>query len=194
EPARGPAAPVRGAPCRRARARGRRNGGWVHRRPADRGASLGACLGRPGDGVGAAGARPRPHPLPRARRPRSHAAVPSGIAVRDLCCTYADAGRPALSGVDCEVPAGTLTVVMGATGAGKTTLARCLTNIVPCFLAGEVRGDVRLEGRPIAGRRVAELAGVIGMVFQDFEAQLFSTDVTQEVVFALEQTGVPPRE
>ena len=27
------------------------------------------------------------------------------------------------------------------------------------------------------------------MVFQDFEAQLFSTDVTQEVVFGLEQTG-----
>jgi energy-coupling factor transport system ATP-binding protein len=30
------------------------------------------------------------------------------------------------------------------------------------------------------------------MVFQDFEAQLFSTDVTQEVVFGLEQLGVPP--
>ncbi len=118
----------------------------------------------------------------------------SGIAVQGLGCTYADAGRPALSGVDCSVPAGTLTVVMGATGAGKTTLARCLTNIVPCFLAGEVHGDVRLEGESIAGRRVAELAGLIGMVFQDFEAQLFSTDVTQEVVFALEQTGVPPRE
>ena len=30
------------------------------------------------------------------------------------------------------------------------------------------------------------------MVFQDFEAQLFSTDVVQEVVFGLEQMGVPP--
>ena len=118
----------------------------------------------------------------------------TGIAVRGLDCTYADAGRPALAGVECSVPAGTLTVVMGATGAGKTTLARCLTNIVPCFLAGDVHGDVRLEGESIAGRRVAELAGVIGMVFQDFEAQLFSTDVTQEVVFALEQTGVAPGE
>ena len=53
---------------------------------------------------------------------------------------------------------------------------------------------MRLAGEVIAGRRVGELAGVIGMVFQDFEAQLFSSDVTQEMVFGLEQTGVPPAE
>ena len=115
-----------------------------------------------------------------------------GIEVRGLTCTYAGSTIPALTGVDCDVPAGTLAVVMGATGAGKTTLARCLTNIVPHFLAGEVTGAVRLRGDPIAGLRVAELAGRIGMVFQDFEAQLFSSDVTQEIVFGLEHTGVAP--
>ena len=117
---------------------------------------------------------------------------PTGIAVRGLTCTYAGAATPALADLSCDVPAGTLTVVMGATGAGKTTLARCLTNIVPCFLAGEVCGEVLLEGEAIAGQRVGELAGRIGMVFQDFEAQLFSSDVTQEIVFGLEQTGIPP--
>src|SRR3989442_12381354 len=81
---------------------------------------------------------------------------------------------------------------MGASGAGKSTLARCLTRLVPCFVPAEVTGDVRLLGEPIHGRRVGELAGTIGMVFQDFEAQLFSTDVTQEMVFALEHTGVAP--
>ena len=107
---------------------------------------------------------------------------------------YAGAARPALDGLDLDLPAGALAVVMGATGAGKSTLARCLTRIVPCFTPGDVTGDVRLAGEPIDGRRVGELAGTIGMVFQDFEAQLFSTDVTQEVVFALEHTGVPASE
>jgi energy-coupling factor transport system ATP-binding protein len=120
--------------------------------------------------------------------------VTTGITVRGLCCTYDGAERPALDGVDCEVPAGTLTVVMGATGAGKTTLMRCLTNIVPCFLPGDVRGEVRLDGESVAGRRVGELAGRVGMVFQDFEAQLFSSDVTQEIVFGLEHTGVDAAE
>ncbi len=118
----------------------------------------------------------------------------TGIAVRDLSCTYDGDAAPALAGVTLDVPRGTLTVVMGATGAGKSTLARCLVRIVPCFHAGTVQGDVCLDGASIAGRRVGELAGTIGMVFQDFEAQLFSTDVTQEVVFALEHTGLPPAE
>ena len=118
----------------------------------------------------------------------------AALVVRGLGCTYADAVRPALQGFDCELPAGALAVVMGATGAGKSTLARCLTRIVPCFVPGHVVGEVRLLGVSVDGRRVGELAGTIGMVFQDFEAQLFSTDVTQEVVFGLEHTGVPAGE
>ncbi len=116
------------------------------------------------------------------------------IAVHGLRCVYEGAARAALDGIDLTLPPGALAVVMGATGAGKSTLARCLTRIVPCFTPGEVSGDVRLAGMPVAGRRVGELAGTVGMVFQDFEAQLFSTDVTQEVVFGLEQTGVPAGE
>ena len=117
-----------------------------------------------------------------------------GVTVRGLCCTYEGADRPALAGIDCDVPPGSLTVVMGATGAGKTTLARCLTNIVPCFLPGDRTGEVLLQGESIDGLRVGELAGRIGMVFQDFEAQLFSSDVTEEIVFGLEHTGVAPSE
>jgi energy-coupling factor transport system ATP-binding protein len=118
--------------------------------------------------------------------------VTDAIRVRALSCTYANAGRAALRDVTCSVRAGAGLVVMGRSRAGKSTLARCLTRIVPCFLAGEVTGDIELFGTPIADRRVGELAGTVGMVFQDFEAQLFSTDVTQEVVFGLEHTGVPP--
>jgi len=116
------------------------------------------------------------------------------VVVRGLACTYAGASRPAVRDVDCELPPGALAVVMGATGAGKSTLARCLTRIVPCFLPGEVTGEIELLGVPARDRAVGELAGTIGMVFQDFEAQLFSTDVTQEVVFGLEHTSVPPAE
>jgi energy-coupling factor transport system ATP-binding protein len=118
--------------------------------------------------------------------------TPPAVVVRGLRCTYAGSATPALADLECELPAGSLAVVMGATGAGKSTLARCLTRLVPCFVNGDVQGDIRLLGQPMMERRVSELAGTIGMVFQDFEAQLFSTDVTQEVVFALEHTGVSP--
>src|SRR5262249_39941257 len=118
------------------------------------------------------------------------APVTPAVAVSALACTYDGAGRPALDGVDLGIPPGALVVVMGASGAGKSTLARCLTRIVPCFMPASLRGDVAPFRARIEGRRPGELAGTVGMVFQDFEAQLFSTDVTQEVVFGLEHTGV----
>ncbi|HUE29850.1 MAG TPA: ATP-binding cassette domain-containing protein, partial [Verrucomicrobiae bacterium] len=114
--------------------------------------------------------------------------------MRRLRCLYPGTARPALADLDLELPRRSLAVVMGASGAGKSTLARCLTRLVPCFVPARVTGEVRLFGTPVDGRRVGELAGTIGMVFQDFEAQLFSTDVTQEVVFGLEHTAVPPAE
>jgi energy-coupling factor transport system ATP-binding protein len=116
------------------------------------------------------------------------------VTLRGLRCVYPGASRPALDGLDLDVPSGALAVVMGRTGAGKSTLASCLTRIVPCFVPADVSGDIRLLDETVNERRVGELAGTIGMVFQDFEAQLFSTDVTQEMVFALEHTGVPPAE
>ena len=118
----------------------------------------------------------------------------AAVAVRGLRCAYPGTARPALADLDLELEPSALAVVMGPSGAGKSTLARCLTRLVPCFVPAEVTGDIRLLGAPVHERRVGELAGTIGMVFQDFEAQLFSTDVTQEVVFGLEHTAVPPAE
>ncbi len=48
-------------------------------------------------------------------------------------------------------------------------------------------------GREADGLHVRDLADRVGFVFQDFEAQLFSTSVEEEVVFGLEQLGADPR-
>jgi energy-coupling factor transport system ATP-binding protein len=87
-----------------------------------------------------------------------------------------------------------MVVIMGASGAGKSTLVKCLNRVIPAFQNGEFVGEVRLCGKRLAVEKVGELAQTIGMVFQDFEAQLFSTTVRDEVVFGLEQLGVEPKE
>jgi energy-coupling factor transport system ATP-binding protein len=50
---------------------------------------------------------------------------------------------------------------------------------------------VRVFGEPTLGSSVAELARHVGLVFQDFEAQLFSTNVELEIAFGLENFAVP---
>jgi energy-coupling factor transport system ATP-binding protein len=117
---------------------------------------------------------------------------PPVVALRDVTFTYRGAEQPALRDVSLTLRRGEFVVVMGATGAGKTTLAKCLNRTVPQFQPGSLRGTIEIDGAPIDGRTVSDLAGTVGLVSQDFEAQLFSTNVRHEVAFGMEQLGVRP--
>jgi energy-coupling factor transport system ATP-binding protein len=116
------------------------------------------------------------------------------IRLEHLSFGYADQNGLALRDVSLRVGRGEMVVIMGATGAGKTTLAKCLNRIVPAFQPGTLCGEIALFGQALRDEGVAELAGIVGLVSQDFEAQLFATNVVQEVVFGMEQLGVAPDE
>jgi energy-coupling factor transport system ATP-binding protein len=115
-------------------------------------------------------------------------------ALEGVSFTYAGSDRAALTQVRFELRPGEMIGIMGASGAGKSTLAKCLNRIVPRFEDGSFGGVVRISGRTLDGERVCDVASMVGMVFQDFEAQLFSTNVAHEVAFAMEQIGMPREE
>ncbi len=112
------------------------------------------------------------------------------VAVEQVAFTYRDGERPALSGITLAQFSGEMIGIMGASGAGKSTLAKVLNRIVPEFESGEFRGILRIGGRSAMKARVCDVAPEVGMVFQDFESQLFSTTVAHEVAFAMEQVGM----
>ncbi len=116
------------------------------------------------------------------------------LTARDLRFTYQDAERPALRGITVELSPGELLVVMGASGAGKSTLCRCLNGIIPHFVKGDFQGEVHVLGRHTKDLRVADCARRVGLVFQDFESQLFATNVALEVAFGAESLGLPRAE
>ena len=116
------------------------------------------------------------------------------LSLRDLTFTYRDAHTPALANLSLDLHAGDLLVVMGAGGAGKSTLCRCFNGIIPHFLKGTLDGTALVAGRDTRDMPVSESARHVGLVFQDFESQLFATNVELETAFGAESIGLPREE
>lgn len=118
------------------------------------------------------------------------------ISVRGLTFTYAGSDRPALEDIHLEVPRGQLCAVIGANGAGKSSLCHALTGFVPHFYRGTLSGDVRVAGRSIPDTPLTDLAGLAGLVFQNPFNQITGARFTvlEEVAFGLENLGVPRSE
>lgn len=116
------------------------------------------------------------------------------VELEDLSFTYRGGRKKALSDICLEMGEGEFVVWMGHTGAGKSTLACCLNALIPSFIRGELTGKARVLDRDILQCRTSDMSGEVGLVLQDFEAQLFCTNVELEIAFGMENLGVPREE
>ncbi len=100
----------------------------------------------------------------------------------------------ALDGIQLDINRGEFVMIMGPSEAGKSTLAATINGLIPHFHVGKMNGTVTIMGRNTQEFSVAQMAEIVGMVFQDFEAQLFSTNVELEVAFGPENFSVDREE
>jgi energy-coupling factor transport system ATP-binding protein len=91
--------------------------------------------------------------------------------------------------VDLRVEPGERVLLLGPSGSGKSTLLAGLAGLLDPADAGEVEGDVRLDGRPA---RLARARA--GLVLQDPESALVMSRAGDDVAFGLENRAVPPGE
>jgi len=116
------------------------------------------------------------------------------IKITDLFFRYKKAARPVFKGLNLAVRPGERLAVLGPSEAGKSTLALCLQGLIPRMIKGDFRGVVEVDGCLTTACRPRQLAGRVGILLQDFEAQIFSTRVDQEVAFGPENLGLPREE
>lgn len=114
------------------------------------------------------------------------------IRFEQVSVTYEGAAGPALQGVDLVVPEGELTLLVGPSGVGKSTLLGAVSGLVPHFTGGRLRGRVTVAGRDTRTHRPRELADVVGTVGQDPLAHFVTDVVEDELAYGMESLGLPP--
>jgi ATP-binding cassette, subfamily B, bacterial MsbA len=115
--------------------------------------------------------------------PSARELPPFSHEIRFAGVTFAYPGdAPVLHGIDLAVPKGSVTALVGPSGAGKTTLV----NLVPRFMDA-VAGSVLVDGHDVRSLTLASLRAQIGLVTQD--VILFDDSVRRNVAYG--RTDVP---
>lgn len=109
------------------------------------------------------------------------------LSVHDLHFSYHD-HHAALRGVSFDLCEGDKAALVGPNGAGKSTLMLHLNGI----LTG--KGDVTVGGARISRDNLPAIRGMVGLVFQNPDDQLFSPTVFEDVAFGPLHMGLPKDE
>ncbi len=101
-----------------------------------------------------------------------------GISFKDVCFSYEN-GKEVLSGIDLEIPKGKTVAIVGASGAGKTTLV----DLIPRFYDAS-SGSICIDGTDIRDIGISDLRGMMGNVNQD--PILFNDTIFNNIAFGVE--------
>lgn len=107
---------------------------------------------------------------------------------------YAVAARQApcaLSHINLSIERGDFLGIIGPSGAGKTTLACLFSGAIPHHYVGELSGTVQLFSHDTKALSLTDIARFVGLVMQDIDAQMVASVVEDELLFGLENFGVP---
>jgi subfamily B ATP-binding cassette protein MsbA len=85
-----------------------------------------------------------------------------GIRVDGVTYAYQGTSRPALANVSFRIPRGGLIAIVGASGAGKSTVL----DLLLCFHKPQ-KGRIEVDGQPLASFELASWRNGIGVVSQD---------------------------
>lgn len=108
------------------------------------------------------------------------------ISIRELQFSYPNTDADAVRSISCEVPRGEVLAIMGANGSGKTTLIHLIAGLLR-----PAAGKVIIAGRSSRRMKLHQLAGKVGIVFQDPDLLLQAETVRDEVAFGPKNLKFP---
>ena len=115
----------------------------------------------------------------------------NAIELNNVSYCYPNAQELSLKNISLTVKKGKFIVLMGSTGAGKTTLSLCLNGLIPQLLEGKLTGQVSVAGKNVGKTAVQSMSKVLGLVLQDPETQIIGRTVEEDTAFGPRNFLVP---
>ena len=113
------------------------------------------------------------------------------IELRDVSFSYGEGTRAALDHVSLSISEGDFVGVIGPSGAGKSTLAAVMSGAIPHHFTGQLYGATLIDGKDTCEVTLTDISRIVGSVLQDIDAQMVASVVEDEMLFGLENFGVP---
>lgn len=113
------------------------------------------------------------------------------VEIKELSFKYKGSDKLALESIHTVIEKGDFVGIIGSSGAGKTSLTFALNGVIPHHYRGDFYGEVLVDGLDTVDSSLEQLSKLSGSVFQDIDGQMVATLVEDEILFGLENFGIP---
>ena len=100
------------------------------------------------------------------------------LNIKEISYCYTNSEENVVQSISCEVSRGDIVAIMGANGSGKTTLLQLIGGVLK-----PSSGEISIDGKTSKRLKYHQLAGKIGIVFQNPDLLLQAETVRDEVSF-----------
>lgn len=113
------------------------------------------------------------------------------IEIKNLTFKYREGDTPTIHDINLHIPDGQFVGITGAAGSGKSTLTYAFNGIIPHCYPGDFYGSVVIDGHDTVDASLTDISQLVGSVCQDIDSQMISSVVEDEMLYGLENFGVP---
>ena len=109
------------------------------------------------------------------------------LEFRNVSFSY-EPGTPVLDNLSFHIRRGETVGLIGANGAGKSTIMKLMLGLLPA------QGEILVEGMPVTKQNLSVIRQKIGFVLQDSDNQMFMPTVYEDMIFGPRNYGLSREE
>ena len=109
------------------------------------------------------------------------------LEFRNVSFSY-EPGTPVLDNLSFHIRKGETVGLIGANGAGKSTIMKLMLGLLPA------QGEILVDGMPVTKQNLSVIRQKIGFVLQDSDNQMFMPTVYEDMIFGPRNYGLTREE